>query len=109
MTKLRPGRCRNAGDDDADMGDTFRQLRSESKARRQIDLVKSTQLLSECGVEFDPKNDGYHLIINHGGAVVDFYPSTGKWIPRSKDKSGRGVLGLLEYLGVETEAGSDDN
>lgn len=74
-------------------------LKEESAKRREENKNNSASILTASGVSFESKNDGVHLIVKHNSTVVDFWPSTGKWIVR-KGKSGRGVFQLLKHLGI---------
>lgn len=63
----------------------------------------STKKLQSEGVDFKSFNDGLHLTINHKGAVIDFWPTTGKFKTqkikgKKGGKEGRGVKNLLSYL-----------
>ena len=58
-------------------------------------------MLQELGVSFERKNMGAHLIVSHDGKVVDFWPGTGKYIPRGFGQPGRGVFNLLKLIGVK--------
>jgi hypothetical protein len=80
--------------DIGEMFDGWRELRREKKRSNQSN---STELLRERGVEFESKNSGVHLIVKGNGRVVDFWPSTGKYIVRG-GKTGRGVFKLLRIV-----------
>lgn len=74
----------------------------ESIERRASNRELSADKLSGLGVQFESKNGGAHLIVKHGGLTVDFWPGTGKYIPRKPGaKHGRGVFNLLKLLGVD--------
>lgn len=79
------------------------QLRRQ---RRAGNRKNNTALLDAAGVAYEAKNGGAHLIVRHGGMVVDFWPGTGKFAVRGEqDRSGkaiyrRGVRALLQRLGV---------
>lgn len=73
----------------------------ESSERRASNRNRSADKLKSLGVEFDSKNDGAHLIVTHNGVTVDFWPGTGKFIPRTPNpRHGRGIFNLLKLLGV---------
>lgn len=77
-------------------------LKAESQLRRKTNRERSCSLLRFIGVEFEVKNDGAHLIVRHNGKTVDFWPGTGKYIPRvPKPKHGRGVFNMLQLLGID--------
>lgn len=76
-------------------------MKQESEERRKSNRERSASLLQRLGVDFDSKNDGAHLIVTHNGVTVDFWPGTGKFIPRKpKPKHGRGVFNMLATLGI---------
>lgn len=72
----------------------------ESQARRADNRESSANILTEHGVQFETKNMGAHLIVSHDGHVIDFWPGTGKYIPRSGGRPGRGVFNLLKAIGA---------
>lgn len=73
----------------------------ESQERRADNRASSVKVLEAHGVDHEIKNDGVHIIVSHGGMTVDFWPGTGKFIPRGAGRPGRGVFNLLRLLGVE--------
>ncbi|WP_054912480.1 hypothetical protein [Pseudomonas sp. NBRC 111127] len=74
---------------------------AESAERRARNRQGSAEILAERGVQFEVKNMGAHLIVSHEGKVADFWPGTGKYIPRGGGRPGRGVFNLLKLLGVK--------
>ncbi|SUD77836.1 hypothetical protein [Pseudomonas putida] len=74
---------------------------AESAERRAKNRQSSAEVLAQHGVQFEPKNLDAHLIVSHAGKVVDFWPGTGKYIPRDGGRPGRGVFNLLKLLGVK--------
>lgn len=74
-----------------------------SKGKKAENLKYSTNKLKELGVNFESKNDGLHLIINHGNKVVNFYPSTGKYICNKHNINNRGLKNLIKFLGFSDE------
>jgi hypothetical protein len=76
--------------------------KGESQARRADNRESSAAILAEHGVAFERKNMGAHLVVSHAGHVVDFWPGTGKYIPRGVLRPGRGVFNLLKAIGAKT-------
>lgn len=74
---------------------------AESSERRAANRDSSAQVLSDHGVSFESKNMGAHLIVSCDGKVADFWPGTGKYIPRGFGRQGRGVFNLLKLLGIK--------
>lgn len=81
----------------SDMGEMFNAYRTVRAEKKRDNLASSTELLRERGVQFEQKNDGVHLIVRGAGKVVDFWPSTGKFIVRG-GRTGRGVFNLLRIV-----------
>ena len=82
------------------MSDTiedFRTLTQIGQAKRKRNRAFSPQMLTDEGISYEEKNGGAHLIVNHDGRTVDFWPGTGKWISRSGG-DGRGVKNLIALL-----------
>ena len=77
----------------------------ESAARRADNRASSGKILADHGVAHEVKNGGAHIIVTHGEKVIDFWPGTGKFIPRGFGRPGRGVFNLLKLLGVEVNRG----
>ncbi len=80
-----------------DVGDDFRAMRAYKKQKKENNQSFSTDILEIEGVNFTSKNYGNHLIIDSAKGVIDFWPSTGKWIVR-RGKTGRGIKSLLSYI-----------
>lgn len=75
------------------------------EARRQKrvqNAAYSTQALTDAGVHFRAYNGGAHLIIQHEGKTVDFWPGTGLWKDRMRATQNRGLVRLLKHLGVKS-------
>lgn len=84
-----------------DSAEVFTDLKKISQERRASNRERSANMLVELGVSFESKNSGAHLIVSHNGITADFWPGTGKFIPRAPgSRHGRGVFNLLELLGV---------
>lgn len=82
-----------------DMGEMYRAWNDDKKERRKRNLPRNVAALEKYGINFDSRNDGYHLVILHEGKLVDFWPSSGKWRARVEKQKGFGVTSLLEWLG----------
>lgn len=79
-----------------DIADEYRALDEIQRQKRADNTQRSTAYLAGLNIPFESKNHGAHLIV---AGVVDFWPSTGLWIPRDpKHSRGRGVRNLLNYL-----------
>lgn len=58
----------------------------------------SADMLRQAGIAFQSNNAGAHLVVNHGGVTVDFWPGTGLWCIRGSIAKHRGVNRLLSRL-----------
>lgn len=63
----------------------------------QHNQTHSKKALSDAGIAFAEMNNGHHLIVEHNGVRIDFYPGTGLWIERTGYRS-RGVFRLIRFL-----------
>jgi len=87
----------------SDMGDDFRAWKLHKRAKKEKNLEHSTRLLQESGIPFESKNWGVHLIVQGNSGLIDFWPSTGKFIARSGAK-GRGVRNLIKHAKHQPDA-----
>jgi hypothetical protein len=91
----------------SDLADDFRALRESRKKKRSHNRQQSRKLLDQWNIEYTVHNMGAHFIVEvpgtDGEQKVDFWPGTGKWIPRGSNKHGRGVKKLLTYLADASE------
>lgn len=70
---------------------TKEQRKHDSQKRKANNMVGSEIMLKKNGIEFERKNDGVHLYIEHKGRKADFWPSTGKFNIRGDNRYFRGV------------------
>lgn len=83
----------------SELGDTFRAMRDDSKARRARNRAYGAAGLLAAGVRFSTRNQGDHLMIEEPGRRrIDYWPGTGLWKEASGRHSGRGINSLLKYL-----------
>lgn len=81
-----------------DTGDDFKAWNEVKKAKKLNNMESSTEILEGRGIEFEAKNGGTHLIVQHNGKVADFWPSTGKYNVRGSSQYRRGVYNLIADL-----------
>ena len=86
----------------SEVAEIYSTIRRMSRKKRSKNRDWSTNKLIDLGVKFSKHNNGVHLIVNHNGVTVDFWPGTGKWITRDGFK-GRGVYNMLDHIGVTYE------
>lgn len=79
----------------SDIGEIYKALKNSNNEKRENNRENSTRILKEKGVAFEIKNYGNHLIVEGKESLIDFWPSTGKFITRN-GKTGRGVFNLLK-------------
>ena len=84
----------------SELSKTYELMREISREKKLSNQEFSTKLLDKMGVDYESKNNGIHLIVFNDEDFIDFYPSTGKWIPRG-GKASRGVRKMLSYMGME--------
>lgn len=70
----------------------------ESQERRANNRRESARILAEEGINYSLHNDGAHIVVDHNGRQIDFWPGTGLWIDRHWQKRRRGVRPLIDYI-----------
>ena len=86
----------------------WRAFRAASAEKRRDNMRASTAILAKHAVPFEAQDaQGIHLVVRYGGRVVDYWPSTGKWIDRAnRGIHMRGVFRLLAHLNVPRQSRS---
>ena len=86
-------------DADDNAGEYWRDVKSFRQGKRADNRVASARIVREAGFVVEEFNHGAHLVVRHGGHVVDFWPSTGLWIDRDTPRDRRrGVFPLVDHL-----------
>lgn len=82
--------------------ETWRAIKRKSQHLREQNRVNAQEILARYpAIQVSSNNNGVHLIVKHGDRVVDFWPSTGKWIDRAqRGVHMRGIFRLLKHLGI---------
>ncbi len=63
------------------MKEVFNSLQQAKSQYKQQCLKRNILWLNENDIDYETFNSGYHLKINFFNvAIIDFYPSTNKWI-----------------------------
>lgn len=65
--------------------------------RRECKVETALRKLKEAGINFDPRNNNQHLIVEGFECYIDFWPSTGRWNTRFGFK-GFGLANLIVYV-----------
>ena len=84
--------------DEMEVGEMWDQHRKDRLEKKRNNLEYSTGLLRKIGINFDSHNGGVHLVVKHGGLIVDFWPSTGKFNDRRHREYRRGIKNLIKHL-----------
>lgn len=84
------------------MAEEFKDLTCIRKKRRAANTKSSTAIVDDAGVQYKSYNRGVHLVIEGKDALIDFWPSTGKFKTRD-GHTGRGVYNMLRHCDVEEE------
>ena len=82
---------------ESEIAQSFKFLKEQSKAKKISNMEYSTLMLIDKGYDVNIRNNGVHLIVKHNDKIVDFWPSTGKFIVRNGCTS-RGVKNLIKEL-----------
>ena len=76
--------------------------KNQSRAKRKrYNMESCTKRLQDENIDFVTNNNGMHLVVNIGGTwenIVDYWPTTGRWIVRKSNLNGRGVESLLIHI-----------
>ena len=98
--QLREERVDKRFEDDTEMSDSelWARFKLSRQNKREDNVESSTQLLVDNNIAFTSYNFGIHLAIKRVTCIVDFWPSTGKWIVRGQKGFKRGVHKLLKFL-----------
>lgn len=85
-------------------------IKQQAQEKKRNNKQSSTAKLVEKGVEFESKIGGVHLIVQAKDGLVDYWPSTGKFIPRGFGRKGRGIRNLLKLCEQKqsSESGEGD-
>ena len=74
----------------------WREHKEAGQKKRRDNKKASTQVLIDKHIDFESKNFGVHIIVSNKNGFIDYWPSTGKFIQRFNNKSGRGINNLLK-------------
>ena len=67
------------------------------KEQKETCMKENLDFLNKWGIEYEAFNNGYHLKIKTFAGVVDFWPSTNKWMFAKKVRYGS-VEDMLKFL-----------
>lgn len=86
-----------------DMGDGFRAMREDERLRRADARRDAPATLRALGYVVSEHSGGAHIVIQHGGVTIDYWPGPGRWHRRDA-RSVRGftrdsLLALLASFG----------
>lgn len=82
-----------------DTAELYRAMKAEGQRLRGKNRERGAERLREAGIPFESRNGGAHLLINHNGCHVQYWPGTGLYIFNKPDtRRGRGIKALLKAL-----------
>jgi hypothetical protein len=73
---------------------------------RRAQHEKAARQLADAGIKFEVRNDGAHLLIEHQGIRVEFWPGSGAWRTAS-GYSAAGTRELVQFLTDRPDDSSD--
>ena len=82
----------------SDIAEIYKALKEHNKEKKQQNKKSSIALLDKIKVQYTTNNDGIHLIVQSGRGIIDFWPTTGKFIARRTKYTGRGVNNMIKYM-----------
>ena len=83
------------------MGEIFNEITEQKKKRARKRKLSSSEILEGRSLVVKICNNGEHLIIEGLEGLIDFWPSTGRFITRDKKVSDWGVHKLLTLCPME--------
>lgn len=75
-----------------DMGDLYRALKEEKKARKQSLFERNIEKIINLNLPYTKLTEYQYKIYS-----INFYPSTDKWYYDKEKVSGRGLVSLINY------------
>ncbi|PWF25013.1 hypothetical protein DD235_02245 [Corticimicrobacter populi] len=82
----------------SDTIDDFRALNQYHKEQRAAGREAAPEALDAAGVRYTVHNGGAHIIVQHAGKRVDFWPGPGRWRDYKAGKRGYDIESLIDYL-----------
>jgi hypothetical protein len=80
-----------------DMGEVFREMRTDIKEKKSMNLKNNLDFLNSMEYDYEVHNHGYQLNFKTKQGSVSFYPSANKWVLKQKVYYGD-ALALIEWL-----------
>jgi len=85
-----------------DVGDFWRDVKTDwkqrSKDKKWANIQNGEQALTGMKIPFEKKSLHHYVV----GNKIDYWPSTGKYIVRKNNKSGRGLKNMVrEFKNIE--------
>lgn len=71
------------------------------REQKRINKDHAVQTLTDNNIKFHSANNYIHIIINHEGVIIDYWPTTGRWKFRGDGKRpprGFGIKSLMGFL-----------
>lgn len=96
-----PVSCNDCGRDKIENPWTVQKEQARQKKIRNKEW--STNKLKQLEIPFSSHSNGVHLKIEYNGFLIDFWPSTGKFIDKKTGKHRRGIHNLLNLLRMKKD------
>lgn len=91
-----------------DMGDIWRETKEarelDSRRRRDRNREHAKQRLNDEDIKYTSHNNDNHWKINIKHLIIDYWPTTGKWISQTRGQ-GRGIKSLINHIQSQTQRG----
>lgn len=81
-----------------DLGDDYRALRKHRQEAKHQRKDEAIRLFTLHKVNYTVHNNGAHFIVEGPNCYIDFWPGTGRWIPRNTSELNFGIVNLLKLL-----------
>lgn len=82
-----------------EMGELYRAMKEDSRERKERNRVNALKVLGEENIKYESKNDGVHFVVDGPHGLIDYWPTTGKWVERAvAGLAGRGVSSLVNHV-----------
>ena len=73
--------------------------------RKQTDRQYALALLKKHNIDYKVKNGGSHLVVKGNGKVIDFWPTTQRFVIRGQEEHYHGVALLIKLIKSQTTNG----
>lgn len=78
----------------SEIGDVWAEIAKYKKHKKVNNISHSIEILDDRNIKYITKNNIHYIV----EGSIDFWPSTGLFIIRGKNKKRRGIFNLLKHL-----------